>query len=127
MSTHNKSVSRGTGLSPDVVHTEQYLRMPMTILEGRGVRGHQGLKDDHLDHLQLIRERRVQAYEVVRQEEFLSGETRSRKNRGLTKSANHRPERVARELVFVYDDKSTIAAGGSVVQVAACTTRMLAL
>ena len=44
VAAHNNSVSRGTGLAPSEVHIGRYPRLPMTILEGRGVKGHQGLK-----------------------------------------------------------------------------------
>ena len=43
----------------------------MTILEGRGARGHQGPRRDQLDFLQLMRERKNREYEFVRKEDFL--------------------------------------------------------
>ena len=46
VAAHNNNVSRGTGLAPNEVHTGRYPGLPMTILEGRGVKGHQGLKQD---------------------------------------------------------------------------------
>ena len=36
----------------------------MTTLEGRGKKGHQGLKEDQLDDLELMRDRQVRAYEL---------------------------------------------------------------
>ena len=36
----------------------------MTTLEGRGKKGHQGLKEDQLDYLELMRDRQVRAYEL---------------------------------------------------------------
>ena len=71
IAAHNNNVSRGTGLAPNEVHIGRYPRLPMTILEGRGVKGHQGLKRDQLDYLQLMRERQSRAYELVRKEDFL--------------------------------------------------------
>ena len=56
IATHNISVSRGTGLAPNEVHIGRYPRLPMTILEGRRARGHEGLRRDQLDFLQLMRE-----------------------------------------------------------------------
>ena len=41
---HKNNVSRGTGLAPNEVHIGRYPRLPMAMLEGRGVKGHQGLK-----------------------------------------------------------------------------------
>ena len=41
----------------------------MKILEGRGVRGHQGMKQDQLDYLQLKRERQVKAHELIEEED----------------------------------------------------------
>ncbi|CAN0574206.1 unnamed protein product, partial [Laminaria digitata] len=40
VAAHNNNVSRGTGLAPNEVHIGRYPRLPMTILEGRGVKGH---------------------------------------------------------------------------------------
>ena len=53
IAAHNNIVSRGTGLAPNEVHIGPYPRLPMTIQEGRGARGHQGLRRDQLDFLQL--------------------------------------------------------------------------
>ena len=51
IAAHNNSVSRGTGLAPNEVHIGRYPRLPMTVLEGRGASGHQGLRRDQLDVL----------------------------------------------------------------------------
>ena len=64
VAAHNDNVSRGTGLAPNGVHICRYPRLPMTILEGRGVKGHQCLKQDQLDYLKLMRDRQVKAYEA---------------------------------------------------------------
>ena len=81
IAAHNNSVSRGTGLAPNEVYIGRYPRLPVVILEGRGARG-QGLRQDQLDFLQLMRERQNRAYELVRIEDFLS----RRSTRLLTKS-----------------------------------------
>ena len=65
IAAHNNSVSHGTGLAPNEAHIVRYPRLPMTILEGRGARGHQGLRRDQLDFLQLMRERQNRAYELL--------------------------------------------------------------
>ena len=51
---HNNSVSRGMGLAPNNVHIGRYSRLPMTFLEGRGSKGHQGRRRDQLELLQLM-------------------------------------------------------------------------
>ena len=71
IAAYNDSVSRGTGLAPNEVHVRRYPRLPMTILERRGARGHQGLRRDKLDFLQLMRERENRAYELGREKDFL--------------------------------------------------------
>ena len=71
IAAHNNSVNCGTGLAPNEAHIVRYPRLPMTILERRGARGHQGLRRDQLDFLQLMRERQNRAYELVRKEDFL--------------------------------------------------------
>ena len=63
IAAHNNSVSRGTRLAPNEVHIRRYPRLPMTILEGHGARGHQALRRDQLDFLQLMRESQNRAYE----------------------------------------------------------------
>lgn len=47
----------------------------MVILEGRGVKGYQGLKRCKLDHLEVMRDRQVHAYELVREEGASSKES----------------------------------------------------
>ena len=71
ISAHNNNVSRGIGLAPNEVHIGRYPRLPMTILERRGVAGHQGLKADQLEYLQLMRGHQVKAYDLVKQEDYL--------------------------------------------------------
>ena len=66
VAAHNNNVTRGTGLAPNEVHNSRYPRLPMTILEGRGVKGQQGLKHDQSDYLELMRDRQVKAYESVK-------------------------------------------------------------
>ena len=51
VAAHNNSISRGTELVPNEVYIGRYPRLPMTILEGHGVTGRQGLKQDQLDLL----------------------------------------------------------------------------
>ena len=48
---HNNNVSRGTGLAPDEIHIGRYPRLPMTIKEDSGAKGHQIEKRDQLDLL----------------------------------------------------------------------------
>ena len=62
VAAQNNNVSRGTGLAPNEVHIGRYPRLPMTILEGRGVKGHQGLKQDQLGYLELMRDRHCLLY-----------------------------------------------------------------
>ena len=58
-------------LAPNEAHIVRFIRLPVTILEGRGARSHQGLRRDQLDLLQLMRERQNKAYELVKNEDFL--------------------------------------------------------
>ena len=84
----------------------------MTILEGRGARGHQGLTRDQLDFLQLMRERQDRAYELVRKEDFLIKAKHHAANEKLNLIFRQRPNFAAGQWVWVYDDKSTISGGG---------------
>ena len=71
VASHN-NVIRGTGLAPNEVHIGRYPPLPMTILEGRGIKGHQGLKQDRLDYLELMRDRQVKSYKFVKHEDCLA-------------------------------------------------------
>ena len=84
----------------------------MTILEGRGARGHQGLRRDQLDVLQLMRERQNRAYKLVRKEDFLIQAKHQVANGKLNSIFRQRPNFAAGQWVWVYDDKSTISGGG---------------
>ena len=66
VAAHKNNVSRVTGLDPHEVHIGRYPRLPLTVLEGRGVRGRQGLQQDQLDLLGLMRDRHVKDFELVK-------------------------------------------------------------
>ena len=68
VAAQNNNVSRGTGLAPNNVHMGRYPRLPMTILEGRGIKGHECLKKDQLDCLEPMRDRQVKAYKKVKED-----------------------------------------------------------
>ena len=108
----NNSVSRGTGLTPNEVHIGRNLRLPMTILEGRGVKSHQGLGRDQLDFLQLVRERQNRASEFVRKEILLIKAKHQAANKKLNSIFRQRPNFKAGQWVWVYDDKGTASGGG---------------
>ena len=91
IAAHNNNVSRGTRLAPNEVYIGRYPRLPMTILEGRGVKGHQGLKRDQLDYLQLMRERQNRAYELVKKEDFLIKAKHEAANEKLNSILHRRP------------------------------------
>ena len=112
IAAHNNSVSRGTGLAPNEAHIARYPRLPMTILEGRGASGHQGLRRDQLDFLQLMQERQNRAYELVRKEHFLIKAKYHAANEKSNSIFRQRPSLAAGQWVWVYDDKSTISGGG---------------
>ena len=109
---HNSSVSRGMRSAPNEVHIGRYPRLPMTFLEGRGIRGHQGLRRNQLDFLQFVRERQSRAYELVRKEDFLIKAKHQPANEKLDSNFRQRPNFAAKQWVWVYDDKSTINGRG---------------
>ena len=112
IAAYNNSVSRGTGIAQNEVHIGSYPRLPMTILEGRGARDHQGLRRDQLDFLQLMRERKNRAYELVRKEDFLIKAKHQTANEKLNSIFRRRPNFAAGHWFWAYDDKSTISRGG---------------
>ena len=110
VAAHNINVSRGTGIAPNEVHIGIYPRLPMTVLEGRGVKAHQGLKQDQLDCLKLMRDRQVRTYEllIVKEEDRLTKATHESNNKNQIESTNRRPKYEAGGWAWIYDDKSTI-------------------
>ena len=115
IAAHNNSVSRGTGLAPNEVHIGLYPRLPMTILEGRGARGHQGLRRDQLHFLQLIRERQNRAHELMRKKYFLIKAKQQTANEKLNSIFRQHPNFEAGQWVRVYDDKSSASGGDKLV------------
>ncbi|CAB1105230.1 unnamed protein product [Ectocarpus sp. CCAP 1310/34] len=112
VAAHNNNVSRGTGLAPNVVHIGRYPRLPMTILEGRGVSGNQGLKQDQLDYLNLMRDKQRKAYELVREQDKITKSKHEKSNQVLNSIIGKRPKYKEGDWVLVYDEKSTISGGG---------------
>ena len=90
IAAHNNNVSRGTGLAPNEVHIGRYPRLPMTILEGSGVKGHQSKKRYHLDYLGLMRDRQVRAYNLVRQENRLTKAKHQAANNEIEQIVNNK-------------------------------------
>ena len=99
-------------MAPNEVHIGRYPRLPMTIIEGRGVKGHQGLKQDRLDYLELMRDRQVKAYELVKEEDRLIKARHEAANENLAELINRRPKFEVGGWVWIYDDKNTISGGG---------------
>ena len=112
VAAHNNNVCRGTGLAPNLVHIGRYPRLPMTILERKGVSGNQGLKQDQLDYLDLVRDRQTKAYDLVRQEDLITKAKHEKNNDALVSIVGKRPVIEKDDWVLVYDDKSTISGGG---------------
>ena len=112
IAAHNNSVSRGTGLAPNEVHIGRYPKLPMTILEGRGARGHQGLGRDQLDFLQLMRERQNRVYDLVRKPDFLIKAKHQAANEKSNSIFRQQPNFAAGQWVWVYDGMSTTSGAG---------------
>ena len=112
VAAHNNNVSRGTGLAPNEGHIGRYPRLPMKILEGRGVKGHQGLKQDQLDYIELMRYRQVKTYKLVKEEDRLIKARHDASNEHLAELINRRPMFDVGDWVRVYGDKSTITGRG---------------
>ena len=113
VAAYDNNVSRGTGLAPNEVHIGRYPRLPMTTLQGRGIKGHQGLKQDQLDSLELMRNRQVKAYLVqIQEEDGLIKARHEANNEHLAELVNRRPKFEVGDWVWVHDDKSIITGGG---------------
>ena len=105
---HNNNVSRGTGLSSSEVHIGKYPRLPMTTLEGRSVRGHQGLKQDQLDFFGLMRDGQIKTFELVTEEDCLIKARHAAADEHLEELRSRYHKYSAGEWVWVYNDHSTI-------------------
>ena len=101
---HNNNVGRRTGLAPNEVLIDIYPRLPMTILEGRGLKGYQGLKQDQLDYLEVMRDRQVKAYKLVKEEGRLIKARHEANNEHLAELINRRPKSEVGDWAWVYDD-----------------------
>ena len=84
----------------------------MTIFEGRGVKGHQGLKQDQLDYLELMRDRQEKACKFVKDEDRIIQARHEANNEHLAELIKRRPKFEVGDWVWVYDDKSTLTGGG---------------
>ena len=84
----------------------------MTILEGRGRKGHQGLKQDQIDYPELMRDRQVKAYEFVKKEDRLIKARYESANENLSELINRRPKFEVGDWVWICDDRSTVSGGG---------------
>ena len=89
IATHNNNVSNATGLAPNEVHIWRYTRLRMTILESRGVKGHQCEKSDNLDYLCLTRDRQVREYNLVKEEDRLTKAKQQAANDEIDKITNN--------------------------------------
>ena len=112
ISAHNNNVSRGTGLAPNEIHTGRYPRLPMTILEGSGAKGHQSEKRDRLDFIELIRDRQIRAYNLVREEDRLPKAKHEAANEEIDAAMNNKSKFELGDWAWGYDDHSTITGGG---------------
>ena len=109
IAAHNNSVSCGKGLASNKAHIGRYSRLTITFLEGRRARGHQGLRLDQLDFIQLMRDRPNRAYGLVRKGDVLIEAKHQAANEKLDSIFRQRPDYAAGQWVGVYDDKSTIS------------------
>ena len=119
IAAHNNNVSRGIGFAPNEVHIGRYPRSPMTILEGSGLKGHQSAKRDQPGYLELMRDRQVRAYRLVREEDRLIKAKHQAANEKVDAAMNNRMKFVAGDWARVYGDHSTITGGGTHVRKAA--------
>ena len=79
----------------------------MTILEGSSVKGHQIAKRDPLDILELVRDRQVRAYNLVREEDRLTKSKRQAANGDFDAIVNNRMKFEVGDWAWAYDDHST--------------------
>lgn len=111
IAAHN-NVSRGTGLAPNDVHIGRYPRLSTTILQGSGVKGHQSAKRDQFEYLELMRDRQVCAYSLVREEDRLVKAKHQDASEDIDAIMNNRTKIKVSDRAWVYDDHSTITGGG---------------
>ena len=112
IAAHNNNVGMGTGLAPNKVHIRRYPRLPMTILEGSGAKGHQSEKRDHLDYLGLMRDKQARAYNLVSEEDRLTKAKHQAADDEIKQIMNNKTRFEMGDWVWVYDDHNTITGGG---------------
>ena len=105
IAAHNNNVSTGTRLAPNKVHIGRYTRLPMTILEGSGVKGQQSEKRDPLAYLELMGDGQVQTHRFFRKEDRLIKTKLKAAKKGIYAALNNRTKFVVRDWAWVYDDR----------------------
>ena len=65
-----------------------------------------------MDHLELMRDRQVKAYELVKEEDRLIKAKHEANNEHIAEFINRCPKFDVGDWVWVHDDKRTIAGGG---------------
>ena len=80
-------------------------RLPLTVIERRGARGHQGLECDQVEYCDLTRDRQRLVYRLVRENNAIESSRIARANQGLSYVFHKRPIYTAGSWVWVYNSK----------------------
>ena len=107
-SAYNNSVSAATGLAPNEVHLGRLPRLPLTVIERRGARGHQGLERDQVEYCDLARDRQRLAYQLVREHHVIESSRIARANQALSDVFHKRPLYTVGCWVWVYNSKLAV-------------------
>lgn len=109
----NNNVRRGTELALNEVYIGRYLRLPMTILEGRGVEGHQGLNQNQTNYLELMTDRQVLAYNQANKKDKMIKAKDEAAHERLNSILHRRPKFEVAGWAWVYDNHSIVTGGGT--------------
>lgn len=87
-------------------------RLPLSILEGRRVRGSQQHKRNQHQYLELTRDRQFRKYHLVGSGDKLTKAKQEIKNANLISIVHRNPEFESGDKLWVFGHKSTITPGG---------------
>ena len=93
--------------STDDLHAtaNRHHRLPLTVIERRGARGHQGLERDQVEYCDLARDRQRFAYRLVREHNAIESSRIARPNQVLSDVFHKRPIYTAGSWVWAYNSK----------------------
>ena len=111
--SYNNAVSAATGLAPNEIHLGHFPRFPIAVLEHSPLAGNQSLDRDQLAYCDLVKERQLRAYRLVREHHAIVTSRLARSNEKLLDTFHKRPRYAVGDWAWVYSPEATLRKGSS--------------